>query len=391
MPSSTAIIFGAGSVGRGFLGQLFAESGYEVVFVDIDERLVDALNRQGGYTLRLAGIEDVRNLTIGSVRAVDGRDTEKTAAEVAKAELVATAVGGRALDVIAEPIAAGLARRWEAGEVGPLNVIVCENLPDAPELLRSRVRERLPDSARASLRRVGFVPAVVARMSPTPTPEQRAADPTLIVAEPYKVLPVDREAFVGEIPDVAGMKPVAPFDAYVKRKLYLHNGAHAVLGYLGHRRRHTYGYEALDDRWIRPLLDKAIEETKGALAAEYGFDPQVLEEYARGMLARFANRALADPIVRLCRDPLRKLGPDDRLVGAARLAEEHDVRPEGLAWGIASALTYDNQDDSQAVRLQRRLAEEGLARVLDEVCDIGEDESLAALVRGRYQVCRKGL
>ena len=387
---STTVIFGAGSVGRGFLGQLFNESGYEVVFVDVDEVLVEALACQGTYTLRLSGIEKVEDLTVGPVRAVNSLHTEQVAAEVAKASLMATAVGARALADIARPIAAGLAQRWEAGQITPLNVILCENLHDAPALLRGYVRETLPDALKPYVReRVGFVPAVIARMSPVPTPEQRAADPTLIVAEPYKVLPVDREAFVGDIPQVVGMEPVAPFTAYVERKLYIHNAAHAMLGYLGYCRGHVYGYEVLDDPWVRPLLYQALDEAGRALVAEHGFDPQALREHVQDILARFANRALADPIGRLARDPLRKLAPGDRLVGAARLAERHGIRPEGLAWGIAAALAYDNPDDTHALELQTRLTREGLGGILHYVCDIQEDEPLADLVRSRYRVLRE--
>jgi mannitol-1-phosphate 5-dehydrogenase len=387
---STAVIFGAGSVGRGFLGQLFSESGYEVVFVDIDKPLVEVLSRRGSYTLRLAGLEKVQDLTIGPVRAINGLHTERIATEVAKASLMATAVGARALGVIAKPIAVGLAQRWEAGQATPLNVIVCENLHDAPDLLRGYVCEALPDALKPYVQeRVGFVPAVIARMSPTPTSEQRAADPALIVAEPYKVLPVDRQAFVGDIPQVVGMEPVVPFTAYVERKLYLHNAAHAMLGYLGYRRGYVYGYEALDDPWVRPLLDQALDEARRALVAEHGFDPQTLQEHVQEILARLANRVLADPISRLARDPLRKLAPGDRLVGAARLAERHGIRPQGLAWGIAAALAYDDPDDTHAVELQTRLAREGLNGILHHVCDIEEGEPLAGLVRSRYRILRE--
>ena len=140
----TAVIFGAGSVGRGFLGQLFCESGYQVVFVDVDDPLVEALNTTGAYTLRLAGIESTQDLTIEPVRAVDGRDTEAVAAEVARSSLMATAVGARALRAIAKPIASGIVQRSEQPGAPPLNVIICENLHDAPELLSGYVREFLP-------------------------------------------------------------------------------------------------------------------------------------------------------------------------------------------------------------------------------------------------------
>jgi mannitol-1-phosphate 5-dehydrogenase len=221
-----------------------------------------------------------------------------------------------------------------------------------------------------------------------PTPQQRAADPSLIVAEPYKVLPVDREAFVRQggdgIPDVVGMKAVAPFEAYTARKLYIHNAGHAILGYLGYRRGHEFGYEALDDPWVRQRLDQGLNAASAALIAAYGFDPVALQEHIDYLLVRFANRALADPVTRLARDPVRKLAPDDRLVGAARLAEAHGLSPEGLAWGIAGALAFDYDGDDHARELQARIAKDGIEQTLAAVSGISPDEPLGRSVLARY-------
>ncbi len=385
MSQATAVVFGAGSVGRGFLGQLFSESGYEVVFVDVDAPLVAALAARGSYKLRLSGVVKVEELTIGPVRAVDGRDVAAVVKEVARASLMATAVGARALAAIAKPIAQGLAVRWAAENTVPLNVILCENLHDAPEQLHTAIQANLPETLWTALdARVGLVPAVIARMSPVPTPEQRAEDPTLIVAEPYKVIPVDREAFVGAIPQVVGMVAVAPFEAYTARKLFIHNAAHALLGYLGFQRGHTFGYEALDDPWILERVQGALEESARALMGAYGFEAVAMREHLDYMLTRFANRALADPVDRLARDPLRKLAPGDRLVGAARLAEAHGIRPEWLAWGIAAALAYDNPEDEHSVRLQAQVRERGVAGALRDVCGIEPAESLGSLVLERF-------
>ncbi len=267
-------------MGRGFLGQLFTESGFEVVFVDVDTPLVAALDQQRRYTLRLSGIDKVEDRTIMPVRAVDGRDVEAVAREVGEASLVATALGARALGAIARPIAQGLERRWQIPEARPLNIIICENLQNAPERLRSFIHDALAAESRIALpEHVGFVPAVIARMAPVPTPEQRAADVSLIVAEPYKVLPVDRAACVGEVPEVVGLYAVAPFEAYTARKLYIHNAAHAMLGYLGYQRGLRYGYEALEDTWVRERVDQALNESARALVAEYALEPVALREH----------------------------------------------------------------------------------------------------------------
>ncbi len=383
----TAVVFGAGSVGRGFLGQLFTESGYEVVFIDVDEPLVAALAQQRHYTLRLAGIDKVEDRTIAPVRAVDGRDVRAVANEVSEASLVATAVGARALGAIARPIAQGLQLRWQTREASPLDIIICENLHDAPEQLRRLIRDVLAEEVRTVLPdRVGFVPAVIARMAPVPTPDQRAADISLVLAEPYKVLPVDRAAWVGRVPKVVGLHAVAPFEAYTARKLYIHNAAHAMLGYLGYQRGLHFGYEALEDPWVRERVDRALEESARALVALYGFEPIALQEHIDYLLVRFSNRSLADPINRLARDPLRKLAPDDRLVGAARLAERHGVEPEGLSWGIAGALAYRDARDEHAVVLEGLLAAEGAARVLSDVAGIGVDEPLGKSVLAVYDM-----
>ena len=194
--------------------------------------------------------------------------------------MIATAVGVRALGAIAKPIARGLAMRWGRDDTSPLNIILCENLHNAPEILRDHIRTALPDADRPALEaRIGLVPAVIARMAPVPTPEQRAADPALIVAEPYKVLPVDRDAFIGPIPSIVGMQAVSPFEAYTARKLFVHNASHAILGYLGAVRGFQYGYEALEDSWVRSRLDQGLTESARALVATYGFEPVSFQEH----------------------------------------------------------------------------------------------------------------
>jgi mannitol-1-phosphate 5-dehydrogenase len=286
-------------------------------------------------------------------------------------------------------MAGGIAKRRELGVEDKLNVIVCENLPHAPEQLRVLVAERLEaENQVGALEGVGFVAAVIARMSPVPTADQRSADPSLIVAESYKVLPVDGEALVPPIPKVVGMEPAVPFEAYVARKLYVHNASHAMLGYLGHIHGHLFGYEALQDPWVRDLLLRALTESKQALKVQYHLEPVALQEHIDYLLLRFANRALGDPISRLCRDPLRKLASEDRLVGAARLAERSGVVPEALAWGIAAACAYDEPNDPEACSLQKTVAQQGLATFLTQVSGLQPDERLSILVRERYDWLR---
>lgn len=387
----TAVIFGAGNVGRGFLGQLFTDSGYQVVFVDVDEPLLAALNARQGYRLRLVDNEVQQELWIAPVRALHASDREGVAAAVAEASLAATAAGVRALPAVAQTVAAGLARRLARPHADPLNLIVCENLKDAASFFRSLVAHELPADLRARLaQQVGFVDTVIGRMVPLLTPEQRAQDPAFIIAEPYKELPVDRLGFVGPVPGVVGLEACEHFSAYVARKLYIHNGGHAVLGYLGYLRGLTYGYEALEDAHVRPLLEATWCEAQRGVAATYRVSERWLAAHADDLRRRFANRALGDTVLRLARDPLRKLAPDDRLVGAARLAEQAGVTPCALSWAIAAACCFDSPEDPIAGRLQEQIATQGLAATLQAVSQIDPAEPLGQAVLADHAHLRAG-
>ena len=422
------VIFGAGNVGRGFLGQLFSESGYEVIFVDIDEPLIAALNERRSYTIRLVDNEQAEEVLVSPVRALHAEETEAVAQALAEARLAATAVGVRALPHIAPLVAAGIVRRtalsqlqvpgsrlqvnkatepapseletFEPATLNLLNIIVCENMKKAAATFRRMVGKHLPTAAvgaglptvpHAYLQaHVGFVDTVIARMVPPPTPEMRAQDPSLIVVEPYKELPVDRSGFVGPIPEIVGMEPCDRIALYTDRKLYLHNCGHAMLAYLGYQRGHEYGYQALEDPVIRPLLKAMLAESKAGIVVAHGVEAQWLEPHIADIIRRLANRALGDTIFRLARDPLRKLGPEDRLVGAARLAERAGVVPKALSWGIAAGYCFDDGDDPLAMALQQRIAAEGVDAVIADVSSIAPDEPLAALVRERYRRIQQG-
>lgn len=384
--TSSSVVFGAGNIGRGFIGQLFSESGFEVVFVDVDEPLIDLLNARGGYTIRLVDNDLSEELAIAPVRALRAGDVDAVAQTLAEAAIAATAVGVRALPYVAPVVAAGIARRAGAGVDAALNIILCENLKGAAAAFRGMVAGHLPAELHGYLaERVGIVDTVIGRMVPPLTPELRAADPTLILVEPYKELPVDKEGLVEPVPAIAGMEPCANFGAYTARKLYIHNCGHAVLAYHGYLAGHEYGYEALEDPLVRKEFDAALAESKASIVAVYGVDVGWLDAHIADLTRRFANRALGDTVLRLGRDPARKLSPTDRLVGPARLAEQAGVTPKALSKAIAAGYCFDDPRDPLAVALQERIAAEGFDTVLSDVSGIQPDEPLAVLVREHYR------
>ena len=384
-----AIIFGAGNIGRGFIGQLFSESGYHVTFVDVDDELVEALNARGAYRLETVFHDDVQEYRIGPVRAIHGKNVEEVAEALAAATLGATAVGAGALRFIAPAIARGIILRAQRS-APPFNLIVCENLKGAAATLRDLVREHVPDTCLPYFEReVGFVDTVIGRMVPMPTAEMRARDVSAIRTEPYKELPVDRTGFRGDIPAVVAMDPRENFSLYTARKLYIHNCGHALLAYTGYLHGYEYGYEALADEALLDFLRRGLDESVAGIVHRYACPRPWLEEHVRDLLQRFGNRLLADTIFRLGRDPRRKLSPTDRLVGAANLAAETGKVPQYLAWGIAAGLCFDPADDPAACEIQADIAARGMEPVLADITGIDPASPLGTAVLRAYALLRE--
>jgi len=384
-----AVQFGAGKIGRGFIGQLFFESGYETVFVDVDAYLVDELNRRGSYPIRIVG-DTPRDINVHGVRAVNGADTDAVVEEISTADIAATAVGVKALPAAAEPLARGLEARFQRPDSPQLDIIVCENMVNAAEFLKEKVGGQLSREHKELLEtRAGFVDASIGRMVPLMTAEQREEDPLLVLVEEYCELPVDKAAFKGAIPPIHHLEPYDNFQAYVERKLYIHNTGHAIAAYLGHLHGHTFIWEAVGDRRVRDRVKAAVDESRDALVKRRGMDRAGLDDHIDDLLRRFANVALGDTVFRVARDPIRKLGKDDRLVGAARAALAAGITPAHIAFGIAAAVFYDEPSDREAVKLKQLRENEGVEAVLAEFCELTPADELYETVMQAVVTLRK--
>jgi len=385
-----AVQFGAGNIGRGFTAQLFTESGYEVVFVDVVDEIVRLINQRRSYPIQIVG-DNPQTVTISNVRAVHASDREWVAFEIADSSLVCTAVGVNVLKHVAPSIAMGIKLRADHGVTDPLNIIICENLLHASDYLRRCILESLPSEYEGYVREhVGFVESSVGRMVPVMTDEQRRRDPLMILVEAYKKLPVASKGFVGPIPDIVGFEPYDNFEAYVERKLFTHNCGHAIAAYLGYERNYEYVWQSMGDPGVRRIVEKALAETGEALIKRHGFTPEEHQAHIDDLLNRFSNKALGDTVARVGRDPIRKLGRDDRLIGSGNLALEYGITPTNVCLGTAAALAFDDFEDPAAVELQLLIHNKGLDQVFDTICGISPDSPLADLIREQMEVVKSG-
>ena len=374
------------------MGQLLRESGFETVFVDANQILVDDLNQRGCYPLRIldAYSKKAKELTIDRFRALRAEQESAMAEAIAEARVVATAVGVANLEAIAPLLAAGIDRRRERN-AEPLDIYLCENMLGAAGMLSQYVLGRLEGAARAwAETNVGFVGTSVARIVGGAGARRPDDDPLLVIADAHRDIPYDGLASRAGPLGLAGFHPVANFKAEVERKIFTHNLAHAGLAYLGHLRGHTFIHETFADDFVRALFDGALEETTEALLRRYpvDLDRRTHLEIRQDVRVRFGNPLLKDPITGVAKDPIRKLARGDRIIGAAELCQAQGIAPDHIATICAAALCYDCSDDPPAVRLQTMIREQGVHETLRQVSGVDPAGAFGREVITQYKHLR---
>ena len=333
-----AVMYGGGNIGRGFIGTLFSASGYETVFVDVVDTVVDTLNHDHQYPVRILSNDGYKDILVTNVSAVDGKNPDTVAEAIAGADIMATAVGVNVLKFIVGNIAEGIRRRMNRNG-GPLDIIICENLMDANKVIEGMLKALLNEEEQVWFdANIGLVEASIGRMVPVQTEEMKDGNPMRVCVEGYGFLPVDKAAFKGEIPAIVNMVPFAPFDFYIKRKLYVHNMGHATCAYLGDLLGLEYIYQSIDQEEVYTVVRLAMEESALALSKHYSVPLENLMQHISDLLHRFTNAALKDTCKRVGGDPARKLSVHDRLIGSSLLVMQEGDTPAYIAIGAAAGL-----------------------------------------------------
>lgn len=369
-----AVHFGAGNIGRGFIGVLLHRSGFRVIFVDVNDTIVDALRDRGRYPVALAG-EGAPVEWVDNVTAIHGADTDAVADAVASADLVTTAIGVKALPHIAPALAEGIRRRLEAGEAGgaPLHVIACENTIGGSSQLRDHVFRLLDEAdVQQATGRIAFPDSAVDRI----VPQQQHDDPLKVTVEPYFEWVLDRGAMLDGFPAIEGAQSVPSLEPYLLRKLFTVNTGHASAAYFGYLKGHATIQQVMGDAGLRAKVLDVMAETGRVLCRMFGFAETEHQAYIETIARRFANPGLTDSVLRVGRSPLRKLSPEDRFIRPAMLASELGIPTPCLVEAIAAGLKFDPPDDEEAVALQRQIRTDGIERVVTDVTGVAPTHPL---------------
>ncbi|MGD8107265.1 mannitol-1-phosphate 5-dehydrogenase [Pantoea sp. FN0302] len=376
-----ALHFGAGNIGRGFIGKLLADAGIELIFADVNQAVLDALNARHQYPVHVVG-EQAQVEMVTGVSAVKSTSDEVIAL-IAEVDIVTTAVGPQILERIAGSIARGLAKRSDSANSRPLNIIACENMVRGTSQLKQHVLAALPENLHAWVEQhVGFVDSAVDRI--VPPGEAGSNDPLAVTVETFSEWIVDKTQFKGELPTIPGMELTDNLMAFVERKLFTLNTGHAITAYLGQLAGHQTIRDAILDPAVRAVVKGAMQESGAVLIKRYGFDPEKHAAYIDKILGRFENPYLKDDVERVGRQPLRKLSAGDRLIKPTLGTLEYQLPHDNLVKGIAAAMHYRSAQDPQAQELEALLKSAGPQAALAQVSGLDINSEVVAAVVKAY-------
>lgn len=337
-------VIGAGKTGRGFIGRLLAEAGREILFIDKDRELVDALREAGSFRVHFFGNER-EPVTVDHFSACTWEE-----ASFEDVELLLVSVGGQNLEDVGKSLADRLdPDRHYYAVAGENAVRPAAVLTEAAGVCSLSVSEA----------------AVFCT-----TIEGEGLD---IYSEDYPYLPCDAELLNGYIPDVEKIRPMERFGDFLTRKLYTYNAASCVIAYLGWAKGYENYGDAANDKEILALLDHNYEVTNRVLCREFGYEASDQKEFALLSKKKFCDRTITDTIARNARDPQRKLKASERIIGPLRLLLKYGEDTSVLERTAAAAILYHAPEETAWARIQ---SEKGSRGILEEICGIHPGEKV---------------
>ncbi|GHT48890.1 mannitol-1-phosphate 5-dehydrogenase [Spirochaetia bacterium] len=371
-----AVHFGAGNIGRGFIGEILFKNKVHITFVDISDTLIDALHTRGEYTITLADDEG-KTINVKDVDGINSKsDPDSVVAALCEADIVTTAIGPNVLPFIAPLIAKGLSTRIANGNTKNIDVIACENMIGGSEFLFLEIKKHLKgEELNAIEKTIGFPNAAVDRIVPI----QKNDDVLAVSVEPFCEWVIDSSKVKNKSLQLDGVEYVDDLLPYIERKLFSVNTGHATVAYTGFSLGYKTIAEAIKDAKVLTALQSVLNETGSLLVAKWHFDKDAHQKYIRKIISRFTNPHISDLITRVARTPIRKLGYDERFIRPIRELKERNLSYNSLIETAKLIFKFYDEQDSESVKLKSMLSEKSKHDTVKEVTGLTDEELISML------------
>ncbi|KAG9654576.1 hypothetical protein KCU95_g12667, partial [Aureobasidium melanogenum] len=373
MSEMKAIHFGGGNIGRGFVAEFLHKSGYEVVFVDVMDAIINALQQNKSYTVTEVGTSDTKSKTIDNYRAINSKtDEDKVVEEIATADIVTCAVGPNILKFIAPVIAKGIENRKKDS---PIAVIACENAIGATDTLRKFIEEKLSDSTKSNIQdKARFANSAIDRIVPM---QDEDAGLNVKIEKFYEWCVESKPFLPSQPPKIEGVHFVEDLTPFIERKLFTVNTGHATAAYYGYNRGKECIHDVLQDKELHEIVRNTLKETAHLIVNKHEITEEDQNQYVEKIIKRISNPVLKDNVERVGRAPLRKLSRNERFIGPAAHLAEMGAKYDALLGGIEMCLRFQNvEGDEESFELAKILKENSSSDATEKITGLERDHKL---------------
>lgn len=381
-----ALIFGAGNIGRGFIGQILKDNNYNLIFADISDKLIDEINLKKEYTVYFAS-DEKKYIKISDVSGIHNtKESQKLKEIIQSVDLITTSVGPNIVPIVAKTILEGIKERLSKENIKPFNIIACENSIGATDLLKESLFAYLSEEEIIKAEEyIGFPNSAVDRIVPIQSNENLLD----VIVEPYHEWIVEADKFKGNFEPIKGVEYKTDLLPYIERKLFTVNTGHASTAYVGAAHRYKTINEAINNEVVLEMVMGVLNETSEYLVKNFNFSEVEQRTYVDTIINRFKNPYISDDVSRVARSPIRKISPNDRFIYPATQLLKMGKIPYNLAKVISYILKYLNTEDAESIELNDYLREYGVSRTLEKYSGLEKDSILIELIEENYYELEK--
>lgn len=361
-----AVHFGAGNIGRGFIGKVLCDSGYKVVFVDLNESVIQQINEDHSYPVEI--LDNPKRMEfVNNVAALNLIKEKKEIFDIiVHADLITTSVGIQNFESISKFLREALVNRSNYNST-KINILANENAINASSKLKDLIYSCLGDGDKRLFdQNYRFVNTAIDRQSLSRIENKKS----IAVVEPYFEWLIDGSSWYGEENKIDGATYVDDLKPFIERKLYLVNGAHAAIAYLANLSHYQTVQNALNDEHIVYTVNGFLDENLTYFVENYQMDRKDLKEFVEKTLRRFSNPQLSDDVSRVGRSPIRKLGMNERIVTVPNWLSIHEYPVQFGVKVIAAVYCFKNENDEEAKLLQEYIRSNGVSSAIDKYSGI---------------------
>lgn len=381
-----ALHFGAGNIGRGFIGLILDSNGFELTFADVASELIDEIKAKGEYDVIMAD-ESQKHIHIEGIKGINSRlELEELKKAIMDTNLITMAVGPTIVPLIAKSLVPGVKERLKRDQVIPFSIIACENAVGATDILKKALFEELNEKEIALAEEyIGFPNSAVDRIVPLQNNENLLD----VKVEPFYEWVIEKNKIKGDLLNMEGVSYVDNLAPYIERKLFTLNTGHAATAYFGLKKGYDTVLEAITDKDIEDMVRGVLSETSLYITKQHGFSEDVHQAYVDKIIHRFKNPHISDDLLRVGRSPLRKISRYDRFVAPALGVINLGGEPIYLAKAIATAMTILNEEDPESVELIEYIKGHSVAEALEKYSSLKKNSILSKLVQKEYNSLNK--